>query len=233
VLRTLTSADDRAIGELFDATLLLGTPLPFALARGAVYRTLCIGWYLGAGRADAAVVCDPRHDGEVVGYALVCTDEPSYRRAIRRATARFTLATFAALITCRLDHRSRQFYTDRLRDAVHLANNSQHRPTAAHAHLNVRSDRRSGSASLLLREHIDERCRLAGIAAWSGDINAPVGARRRALERLGLEVTASAPNHTLSRRLGRPVERLLVVRRVRPRAPGRSPRPHSTAPTPW
>lgn len=50
-------------------------------------------------------------------------------------------------------------------------------------------------------------------------MNARVGHRSRALERLGAIVIHRAPNHTLSWLLGQPVERLTVARRL-PEAPG-------------
>lgn len=235
VLRTPTTADDQAIGELFDATLALGEPLGFTLARGDRYRDLCLRWYLDAERAGAVVILDPAGAGAdaIIGYALVCTDESAYRKVIRRKVGRFVGGTMFATVTCRLNAPSRRFYADRLRDAVQLARSLERRPSAAHVHLNVRSDHRSGSAALLLLEHVDQYCRGRGVECWSGEINAAVGSRQRALTRLGLDVVARVPNHTLSRQVGRPVERLLIVRDLRPPTPGRSPRPHSTGLPPW
>lgn len=235
VVRTPTAADDHSIGELFDATLALGEPLGFTLARGDRYRDLCLRWYLDAERAGAAVILDPAGAGAgaIIGYALVCTDESAYRKEIRRKVGRFVGGTMFATVTCRLDAPSRRFYADRLRDAVQLARSLERRPSAAHVHLNVRSDHRSGSAALLLLEHVDQYCRERGIECWSGEINAAVGSRQRALTRLGLDVVASVPNHTLSRQVGQPVERLLIVRDLRRPTPGRSLRPRSTGPLPW
>jgi len=45
-------------------------------------------------------------------------------------------------------------------------------------------------------------------------MNEREGTRRRALERLGAEVVHTAPNHTLTRLLGEPVQRLTLVRRL-------------------
>ena len=207
-----STRDDAAIGALFDETMLLGEPLGFPLSRASAYRQICLGWYLGPGRADAAVALD--ETGDVVGYALVCTDEAGYERWMKPRGYRFIAATFGALLTFRLNRPSRQFYTDRARDAAALRDNQRTRPMPAHAHLNIRQSKRSGAVALALREHIDTRCRLAGLPGWSGEINARVGTRRKALERIGIEVVSSEQNHTLSRSLGREVERLTVLRRL-------------------
>ena len=212
-VRRPETADDEAIAALFDSTLALGEPLGFDLARIAAYRRLCLGWYLGPGRDDAAVAVDAAN--RVVGYALVCTDEAAYERWMRPLAHRFIAGTFVALLTARLDRPSTRFYYDRARDAFALRDNHRMRPMPAHAHLNVGRTQRSGSIALALRDHIDARCRLAGHPGWSGEINARAGTRRRALERIGLEVVSSEVNHTLSRTLGTEVIRLTVVRHLR------------------
>jgi|GEM_PF-306390 len=211
-VRPLRPGDDAAIGRLFDDTLSLGEPLPFVLTCAREYRELSIGWYLTTARDDAAVVVDAADPTEIVGYALVCTDEAQYGRTMKLPTLRFVLRALWMLVTLRMNAPSRRFYTDRARDVFALVDDHRIRPARAHAHLNVSAGKRSGSAALLLREHIDDRCRRAGLDAWSGDINARVGERRRALERLGLTVVSSRRNHTLSRRMGCEVERLMVVR---------------------
>jgi hypothetical protein len=63
---------------------------------------------------------------------------------------------------------------------------------------------------------VDERCRLAGLDTWYGEVNAR-GARRAAgLERVGGTVVGRHRNHTFSRLLGEPVVRLTMVRQVPP-----------------
>jgi hypothetical protein len=84
----------------------------------------------------------------------------------------------------------------------------------AHAHLNVARPGRNGRIALLLRDHVDRRCRSAGHRAWVGEVNGVVGSRSAALERVVGPVVERRPNHTLSWLLGAPVERLTVVRRV-------------------
>lgn len=70
-------ADDEKVRRLFARTLLLGEPLPFPLSGASQYQHVCLGWYLGAGRADAGLAIDEA--GQVLGYALVCTDGPRPR----------------------------------------------------------------------------------------------------------------------------------------------------------
>jgi hypothetical protein len=83
-----------------------------------------------------------------------------------------------------------------------------------HAHLNIVSSHRSGSAAVLLRQHIDQRARLAGAWGWFAEVNAPAGRRLQALERVVGPVTDRNPNHTLTWMTGEPVERLTVVRHL-------------------
>jgi len=213
VVRPPQSADDdAAVHRLFDNTMSLGEPLSFDLARRDEYRQLCLGWYLGPGRHDAAVALDAA--GVVVGYALVCTDEAAYERWMRPRGYRFIAGTLWALFTWRLTGPSRRFYTDRALDARALRRNQRTRPMPAHAHVNVDRSVRSGAIALALRDHIDARCGLAGHAGWSGEINARTGTRRRALERIGIQVVSSEVNHTMTRSLGTEVERLTVVRHL-------------------
>jgi hypothetical protein len=88
--RPLGSDDHGAVGAIFGSTLLLGRELPFSLPDLHRYESLCLDWYLGPGREDAAVV--EADDGRVVGYALVCTDEQAHARWMRRRAARFAFA---------------------------------------------------------------------------------------------------------------------------------------------
>jgi hypothetical protein len=84
----------------------------------------------------------------------------------------------------------------------------------AHAHCNLVPGVRAWWAGRLLADHIDDRCRAAGVGGWSGEINAPTGRRAQALIRLGATVVDRSPNLTLSWLAGWPVERLTIVRRV-------------------
>ena len=87
--RPLGSNDHGAVRAIFGSTLLLGRELPFSLPDLDRYESLCLDWYLGPGREDAAVV--EAHNGRVVGYALVCTDEQAHTRWMRRRAARFAV----------------------------------------------------------------------------------------------------------------------------------------------
>ncbi|MEO1055842.1 MAG: hypothetical protein AAFY28_02910 [Actinomycetota bacterium] len=197
------------IQRLFDDTVLLGAPSSTSLAGFDAYRALCLAWYLDEGRDDAGVA---RIDGEVSGYALVCTDQRAASRHERRAA--LTLARQLGALAARrqVDAASRAFYRLRLRDARTLARDHRRPPAAVHAHLNVRAGRRSGSTTLALVEHIDRRCRFAGERRWYGEMNERRGRRSRALARLGFEIVDAAPNYTLSTLLGTDVDRLTVLR---------------------
>ena len=213
-IRPLGPADDVAVEQLFDDTVLLGAALaelPVAFDR---YRRLSLGWYLGPGRADAAVAEDAC--GVVVGYTLVCTDERSAARYGRSGTVSLARHVAAHAVRGRLDADSRAFYRERARDAAALVTTRRSPPAPVHAHLNVRRGARTFSVARALVDHVDARCRLAGHDAWFGELNEREGARAGALERLGAEIVAAVPNHTLTRLLGGPVRRLTLVRTVPP-----------------
>jgi NTE family protein len=85
-----------------------------------------------------------------------------------------------------------------------------------------------------LTYHIDDRVRRARLPGWVGEINAVAGHRWRAIERMGGQVSHRAPNHTLTALVGKPVERLTLVRSLAsslppPPAPRRRARPPETA----
>ena len=201
-------ADDAIIRMLFTQTFCLGRPAPFELP--AAYVELCLGWYLGPGAHEAAVI---EHDGEVVGYALVCSEPQAHHRWVRRATA--TFATRLAPQCLRRDAgQLRHFARARLRDLRAVRTTAVQPPMPVHAHLNIVSSQRSGSVATLLRQHIDDRARLAGAHGWFAEVNAPVGRRLQALERVVGPVTHRQLNHTLTWMTGEPVERLTVVRHL-------------------
>lgn len=204
--------DDAAVRDIFLATLVLGRPLPHqrhpVLDR---YADLCLGWYLGAGRPDAALVEDG--DGPA-GYALVCADGPAHRRWTTRRAIRFGAGAALAAARPGCPAAVRSFVGHRARDAAVLVRGSAAPPAPVHAHLNLRPGVRATWAGRQLADHVDAVCRRVGALAWYGEINAPAGRRAAALERLGGEVVARAPNRTLSALLGAEVERLTVVRHL-------------------
>jgi hypothetical protein len=208
VIRPVTERDEVEVRRLFHETLVMGRPLPFPLADGGRYEALCLDWYLGRGRRDAAVV---DAGGEIVGFALVCTDQTAFRRWVRARAARYAL--YSVLTLVRTDPRSpvARFHRCRLRDGWVMMRGPAP-PFPAHAHINVRPHRLAGWAGLLLLRCVDERCSRAGLPGWYGEINAPVGRRASALNRVVGSVVHRAPNHTLSWLMGLQVERLTVAR---------------------
>ncbi len=211
IVRPVCADDLRTVRRIFRETLVLGRPVVLAEDLLDRYESLCLGWYLGPGRADAAVVEDR---GRVVGYALVCTDAEADRAWERREAARFVRFVVPRLMCRRWDRRTAQFCRLRLRDGLDLWRAGADPPARAHAHVNVVSGRRTGQAGRLLLDHVDARCRARGLTAWYGEINAPRGRRAAALDRLGVHVVRAHPNRTLSWLGGAPVDRLTVLRQV-------------------
>ncbi len=211
-VRGLGLADDERIHRIFDQTVQLGASLDNRVAAFDAYRELCLGWYLGPGRADAAVAHDP--SGNVVGYALVCVDESAAARWGQRGTLTLVRRVAAEALAGRVDAHSRAFYRARISDAADLMRTRRTPPAQVHAHLNVSRGARTASVARALVAHVDHRCRLAGHDAWYGELNERTETRLGALERIGLEVVDAVPNHTLSRLVGEPVRRLTLVRRL-------------------
>ncbi len=219
--RPLGSDDDDPVRAIFRSTLLLGAELPFTLPDLDRYESLCLDWYLGPGREDAAVV--EADDGKVVGYTLVCTDAEAHSRWVRRRGAWFALGLLRGFALGRYRGDAALFYRCRLRDGVAMWRSGPVPPMPAHAHLNLEQGWRDGGARRLLTDHIDDRVRRAGLCGWYGEINALVGHRSRAIERMGGRIAHRAPNHTLTTFLGRPVERLTLTRSLTSAPPSRPP----------
>lgn len=206
--------DDRlAVEGLFLASMVLGQPAPLCAGRPAAdaYVAFCLDWYLGEGAVDAVVAI--RQD-RLVGYALVCTDEGSHRRWVRRNGPRLVAELTSLALRGRMSPTERAFFRHRRRDAVALVRHGRHAGSPAHAHLNIDVAHRTASLARVLRDAIDARVSAAGHDSWSGEINAPVGRRSRALGRTGFEVVGREQNATLSWLTGTQVERLTVVRTV-------------------
>jgi len=211
ILRSLAPGDDAVIARIFGSTLALGDRVAITPADLAPYVDLCLGWYLGAGRQDAAIIED---EGEAVGYVLVCTAPADHRRWTQRGAARFVGRVGPGLVSRRYPPAAARFYRLRLRDGWSLRRAPSVVKGLGHAHVNLVPGARAGRAGRLAAAHIDDRIAAAGLAGWFGEINARVGERARALERLGGVVVQRTPNHTLSALVGQPVERLTVVRRA-------------------
>jgi hypothetical protein len=199
----LRAGDVPAVRRLFRATLALGDPLPFPFPGLPAYEALCLDWYLGSGRDDAAVLAD---GDEVVGYTLVCLDESSYRHwAVPAALAWGARALATA--------RGPAGRFVRLRIADGLAAR-RHAAAPAHAHVQLAAGSRFGLGAKRLMHHVDARCRTAGLASWYGEVNARPGRRVITLEGRVGRVVDRQPNRTLSWLAATPVERLTVLRTV-------------------
>jgi hypothetical protein len=208
-LRSLRTGDDEAVRALFRETVCLGRPLPFDVPDWDAYESLCLDWYLGAGRDDAGVLVE---GGNITGYTLVCTDAASYHKWQREHATHFSALVARRLVSGRLHPDASRFLRLRLKDGWDMWRHGIVPPLPAHAHINLACQSRATLAGRLLADHVDRRCRLAGLPGWYGEMNAVAGRRARALERLGGTVVHRAPNHTLSWLLGQPVERLTVAR---------------------
>lgn len=204
--RTLRPTDDEVIRHIFWSTLGLGTELA-GLPRLQGYEELCLRWYLEQERANARMLVD----AEVPqGYVLVGTRAREHRRWLRSRAVRFALTSVPHLVGRRAQGPASEFI--RLRIADGWALRSGPRPMPVHAHLNLLAPGRHGRLARLAVDHVDEVSRRAGSPGWFGEVNAPVGRRAAALERLDLRVTHRSSNRTLTALTGRPVERLTVVR---------------------
>lgn len=211
-VRPLLPGDDETVGGIFRATLFLGGELEQPPPDIDRFERFCLGWYLGPGRPDAAVV--EGIDGAVVGYALVCTDPAGHRRWTRGAALRFAAGTAGRLALGCYPADAARFYRLRFRDGWELWRHAPALGGLGHAHINLLPAARAADAGRLLGAHVDARVAAVGMPAWFGEINALEGTRARAIERLGGTVVHRAPNHTLTALLGRRVERLTVVRRL-------------------
>jgi hypothetical protein len=211
--------DVPAVRQLFRDTVALGRPLPFDLRAWGRYEELCLGWYLQRHRLDDhAVLSDEA--GRVRGYALVCCDHAGFVRWSRGAGLRWAASTAAALLTRRFGRDEARFHRLRLLDGWRGLRAGVDPAMPAHAHVNLARDARGRMHVGALVEHIDGRCASRRLPGWFGEINAPAGRRRAALEAYGATVVHRMPNRTLSWLRGTPVERLTVVRplaRARPR----------------
>lgn len=211
-VRGLRAGDEPEVRRVFRDTVALGRPLPadWDLDR---YEALCLGWYLTAGRDDAAVLID---GGTVVGYALVCTRPEAHARWVRRAGARWAGVTLWRLGTGRLRGAAARFHRLRLVDGWTALRRPVVTPYRAHCHLNMSEGARGASGGRALARHVDARCRAAGLDGWFGEVNRRPGARFRAFEATGGGVAGSIPNRTLSWLAGTAVTRHTVLRRVPP-----------------
>lgn len=219
-VRAVLPGDDAAVRRLFRETMCLGRPLPFTVPGWDGYESLCLDWYLGPGRDDAGVLVT---DGEITGYALVCTNADGYERWQRHQATLFSSRVLTRLLAGGVDADASRFLRLRLRDGWDMWRHGIVAPLPAHAHINLACSARASRAGRQLADHVDRRCRLAGLPGWYGEMNAIDGHRAAALGRLGGTVVHRAPNHTLSWLLAQPVSRLTVARWLPPATPGAPP----------
>lgn len=209
VVRALAPGDDHHVRQVFCDTVLLGHSGTDSLQLLDQYASLCLDWFLTVGRTHAAIAVE---ESSIVGYALACPEPEAQARWARRRALSFATHVLWHLVTGRLNGSSRAFYRARLADARALWHGGSRPAQRMQVHLNVVSNSRSGAVAMALRDHLDDVARDLDLPGWYGEINAFEGQRERALERVGLRVVGSQPNRTLSVALGRPVNRLTVVR---------------------
>lgn len=209
VVRPLRPGDDDAIRRVFRSTLALGRPLPFDLPDMDAYERVSIDWFLGPGRAAAAVL---EAEGEVVGYALVALDHESYHRwAVRQAVA-WGARAVVQLGLRRGSARARRFIWLRLVDGLANTRAAPPPPGLAPMHFNLARDARALDGGVRLAAHVNDVCRDHGVRGWYGEVNARAGRRAAAFEQFGGRVVARVPSRTMTWLAERPIERLTVMR---------------------
>ena len=202
-----------AVREIFRNTLILGKPLAGSLDNFHLYEELSIGWYLLPENSGSTVVVDAS-TGTVVGYALVCTKPEEYNTWLRAQAWKVLRRNLWTFCTGQMSKTGRQFYSRRFLDSLTVVRSRQHHDASsvAHVHMNLRSEVRTGLVAFSLFLQVDTICRQAGFQSWIGEVNAPEGARIRALERLVGEVIDIRRNRTASFFSGMKVNRLTVQR---------------------
>jgi hypothetical protein len=199
------------IRELFWQTLTIGDPLSFDLTCSKQYEALGLNWYLTSGSRDGVVALV---DEKVAGYCLVCLDGVSFRRAQRSQLFKLAGCVLIALVTGRINSKSRLFYWHRFRDSLTIMRTRKVLPANIdmHVHLNVVSGYNDGSISLRLRAHADNVCISSGSSAYFGEMNS-IGKRRTVgLRRVGGEIIDQSSNRTFSWLTGQDIHRLTMVR---------------------
>jgi hypothetical protein len=210
-VRPLQPGDDAAVRALFRETLQLGRPLPFELPDMDAYEELSLGWYLGPGRGDAAVLADGER---VLGYILLAVDRRAFERWVFPRALWWGARACARLLVPRGDPRARRFTWLRIVDGVVNWRQAPPPPEPVLMHFNLAREARTGDGGLRLAAHADRVVRAAGLRGWFGEVNAPAGRRADAFVELGGTVVHRVRNHTLSWLLRRDIERMTVAHRV-------------------
>lgn len=209
-IRPFRPEDRPDVVRIFLSTVALGRPLPFHdPVLLASYAGLCLDWYLGPGREDAAVV--ETAEG-VRGYLLVCTDQYAYNQWVRSRAPKWAADAIARVVSGRTVGPAARFVRLRVADGWRTWRLDHPAPMPAHAHFNLDPEIRATNTGHRLALRVDERVRELGMRGWYGELNAPKGRELRAIEAAGARVVYRMPNRTLSWLAGRPVERLTIVR---------------------
>jgi hypothetical protein len=210
-VRPLQPGDDAAVRALFRATLQLGRPLPFELPDMDAYENLSLGWFLGPGRGDAAVLVDGER---VLGYTLLAIDRRAFERWILPRALWWGARASVRLLVRRGDPRARRFIWLRIVDGVTNWRQAPPPPEPVLMHFNLAREARSLDGGLRLANWVDDHVRAAGLRGWFGEVNAPAGRRADAFDALGGRVVHRVRNHTLSWLLRRDIYRMTIIRRV-------------------
>lgn len=215
-VRPLQPGDGLEIRRLFRATVGLRRPHAIEYADLVGYERLCLDWYLTVGRADARVL---ESDGEVVGYLLVCVNQPAYDAWARRRAARWAGRAAYRLATGQLSADARRFAVLHIRDARVARRLGNPPPFPAHAHLHVPAGLVDDGIGHRLVAAVDEIVELAGLCGWYGEVDVPAGGSLGTFERDGVQVVHRVPNETYSWIRGTPVHRVTVARSLEGRPP--------------
>lgn len=208
-IRPLEPGDGLEIRRLFRSTVRPRRPHALEYADLVGYERLCIDWYLTVGRADARVV---EQDGEIVGYLLVCLDQPAYDAWARRRAVRWAGRAAFRLATGQLGGDARRFAALHVGDLLATRGQGIPRPFPAHAHLNVAASARDDSIGNRLVATVDELVELTGLCGWFGQIDVPASGSLGAFERDGVRIVHRRFNRTSSWTHGTPVHRVTVAR---------------------
>ena len=203
------------IRRIFQQTFFMGKPFLQDIDNFSLYEGMSLDWYLNESPECSAVFVETQSE-QVVGYVLVCTRPADYNAWINREARKVFFSNFFSFVTFRMSRNGIHFYSRRVVDALLVSRRrkSTNISELPHVHMNLLPSARSGILALQLLSFADDVCRRSGNSLWVGEINAPIGKRRKAIEKFVGEVIDSVPNRTSSFFLGTQVRRLTVRRYV-------------------
>jgi len=211
-IRSMQPADEVEIRRIFRQTLARGSAATVDLGDLRAYEDLCLDWYLRFGEVLVVVA-----DGRVTGYLLACLDERRHRAWQRRHALRWATTSLLQVATGRRRSDARRFVLLRLRDGIGAWRDAAPPAADAHAHVNLEPQLRAGRVGPSLARRMDALALTAGHTAWYGEMNRPAARSHRTLERRGVHLVDRRSSATFSWLAGEPIERLTLVRQVRPR----------------